>query len=71
MGGIREEKEVSNSDDIEVYLPKQVIERLIKYISEGCSLTVVKEEFNGEPIQRWVANGNRVLWSAPITKEDV
>lgn len=50
-----------------IYLPRQVIKSLLRYFDTGCRVEAVNEVLNGEPITRWIANGNMVLWTDSIT----
>jgi hypothetical protein len=50
-----------------MYIPKQVIVHLVKYMRDGCELEVVTEEFNGKRINRWIADNKVILWSESAT----
>jgi hypothetical protein len=49
-----------------LYIPRQVIMQLVKYEHDGCMLEVQDEVFNGQPLRRYIADGNLVLWTEPL-----
>lgn len=49
--------------ETEVYLPKRVIERLVKYMHDGCMLKIALEDFDGRVIRRYIVNDNVIIWS--------
>lgn len=49
-----------------LYIPRQVVVQLVRYEHGGCMLEVQDEVFNGEPIRRYIANGNLVLWTEAL-----